>query len=254
MTRPKTMIGFARGLALVALLWPSMALAQAPMAAPAAQQPQAPPGDHSAHGAQAAPVSPAAMGADDCMTAQSKVAVTATTARLRLEAARQTNEPAQLRAAVDEALIALGAVLSATEPCRTAPAMSGMDHSNMAMPEAAPPSAAPASAPDPHAGMAMPATPAATAPARRGAAPVAKPADPHAGMAMPPAAPATSATTPSLTAAAPKAIDCGDAVDPETAPNATYKGKTYYFCSAAERLRFLLNPETYLKDKGGDWP
>jgi YHS domain-containing protein len=33
-------------------------------------------------------------------------------------------------------------------------------------------------------------------------------------------------------------------------PTTTYKGKAYYFCSAAERLRFIMNPETYLKGAG----
>jgi YHS domain-containing protein len=37
---------------------------------------------------------------------------------------------------------------------------------------------------------------------------------------------------------------------PDNAPTTTYKGKTYYFCSAAERLRFIRNPETYLKAAG----
>jgi YHS domain-containing protein len=44
---------------------------------------------------------------------------------------------------------------------------------------------------------------------------------------------------------------CAQPVDPETAPSTTYKGKTYYFCSAADRLRFIMNPETALKGGGG---
>lgn len=245
--------------ALAVLLFPAAAMAQ-----------QAPAVDHSAHQTG----SPDA-GAE-CMAAQSKVAVTALTAQGRLELARQTNEPAALRAAVDEALIALGALLSATEPCRVSAPMAGMDHSTMAMPAApAQPGAKPA---DPHAGMTMPAAPATRSakPAAKGAA---KPADPHAGMTMPMApakAPAKPAAKPAPTGAGakpptpadphagmnmtptgaataddPKKLTCATAVDPDNAPSTTYKGKTYYFCSAADRLRFIMNPETYLKGAGG---
>lgn len=293
------------------------------------QQPPKPAENHSAHaGAQAgAP--------DDCMTAQSKVSVTGATARGRLEEARQTNDPAKLRAAVDEALIAISSLLAATEPCRQAPAMGGMDHSTMAMPQPGAPVSpgAPAAAADPHAGMNMPAAPAkpgakpATKPtdphagmnmpatparpgAKSAAKPSAKPADPHAGMNMPaapakrpatrsgrsaqkpapvdlhagmtmpaapgktPAKPAAKAApakpgskpeaTPSdphagmnmtptggTTADDPAKLTCATPVDPDNAPTTTYKGKAYYFCSAADRLRFIMNPVGYLKGAGG---
>jgi len=231
----------------------TLAAACAALLAPAAlhaQQP--PPVDHSAHAA------PQGGAAGDCMTAQSKVAATATAARARLEAARQTNDPAHLRAALDEAMIALGALLAATEPCRAAPAAAADPHTAHAAPPAMPPAApppAPAAKPtDPHAGHAAPAKPAAR--------PAAKPADPHAGHAMPaPAKPAAAkpAATPAPTAATkttPFATDakklvCAQPVDPDTAPSTTYKGKTYYFCSAADRMRFIMNPETALKGGGG---
>jgi YHS domain-containing protein len=235
----------------------TFAAACAVLMAPAlthAQQP--PPVDHSAHAA------PQADAADDCMTAQSKVAVTATTALERLEAARQTNEPAALRAAVDEALLALGALLAATEPCRTpaadphaghapprSPAPAADPHAGHGPPAAAP--AAPAAKPaaDPHAGHAAPSKP----PAK----PAATPADPHAGHAAP--APPKPAAAPAPKPAAkitpfatdPKQLVCAQAVDPDAAPSTTYKGKTYYFCSAADRLRFIMNPETALKGGGG---
>lgn len=214
---------------------------------------------------QPAPVDPSAHGttpqgaADDCMTAQSKVIVTGTSARARLEEARQANDPAKLRAAVDEALIAITSLLAATEPCRRPAAMGGMDHSKMAMSQpGAPVSPRPAVAADPHAGMTMPAPP-----AKPGAKPAAKPADPHAGMKMP-AAPAKPGAKPAAKPADPhagmnmapaggamaqdpKALKCSPPIDPENAPTTMYKGKAYYFCTAAERLRFILNPETYLK-------
>jgi len=283
----------AAGLSLV--LWPQPAHGQ--------QQQQPAPVGQSAHpGAQAGAV-------DDCMTAQSKVSATGTTARERLEEARQTNDPVKLRAAVDEALIALTSLLAATEPCRQAPAMAGMDHAAMVLPQpGAPVSPRPqAGAADPHAGMNMPATPAtrgakpaakgakpadphagmnmpaapAKAPAKRGGRSAQKPgpADPHAGMNMPGApaktpakpaakpAPATPGAKPAApadphagmnmapaggaTADDPKKLTCAAAVDPDNAPSTTYKGKTYYFCSAADRLRFIMNPVAYLKGAGG---
>ena len=48
--------------------------------------------------------------------------------------------------------------------------------------------------------------------------------------------------------AANTAVDpvCGMKVDPKTAPSATYQGKTYYFCSAAEKARFENDPESFL--------
>lgn len=216
-------------------------------AAQAQQQPTPTPppsADHSAH------VAAPSGGADDCMTAQSKVSVAATTARERLEAARQTNEPARLRAAVDEALIAIGALLAATEPCRNAAPAAAMDHPTMAAPPAAAPAAAPPAARpapvDPHAGHAT-APPAA--PARPSARPATRPVDPHAGMAMPPGKPSPRGAKPALEQATDPV--CAKKVDPETAPSAIYKGRTNYFCSAADRLKFLLNPETYLKTGGG---
>ena len=102
-----------------------------------------------------------------------------------------------------------------------------------AIPPAAQPAQTPAAKPaDPH--------------ARHAAAPAAKPADPHAGHAAPP--PAKPATT--KFADDPKRLTCSPPVDPDSAPTTTYKGKAYYFCTAAERLRFILNPERYLKEGG----
>ncbi|MBW3564501.1 MAG: YHS domain-containing protein [Acidobacteria bacterium] len=49
--------------------------------------------------------------------------------------------------------------------------------------------------------------------------------------------------------AAAAAVDpvCGMKVDPETAPSATYEGKTYYFCSAEEKAQFEKDPQKYLR-------
>ncbi len=211
-----------RAATLAVLLSPATAMAQ-----------QAPAVDHSAHQTGSAD---AGM---ECMAAQSKVAVTAMAAQGRLELARQTNEPAAMRAALDEALIALGALLSATEPCRLSAPMAGMDHAAMTAQEPGAP-VSPRPQTDPHAGHAPATAPAAKPSAR----PAPKAADPHAGHAVTPAASAKVADDP-------KKLVCSPAIDPDNAPTTTYKGKAYYFCSAAERLRFITNPEAYLKAAGG---
>jgi YHS domain-containing protein len=133
-------------------------------------------------------------------------------------------------------------------------------HAHRATPPAAQPQAAaktPATA-DPHAGHAAPGRPAAapaakpadphaghTAPARPAARPAQKPADAHAGHDTAPASPQRTAI-----ADDPKKLVCDAAVNPDDAPTTTYRGKRYYFCTAAERLRFIRNPETYLKEAG----
>jgi Cu+-exporting ATPase len=50
-------------------------------------------------------------------------------------------------------------------------------------------------------------------------------------------------------AAAGKVVDpvCHMEVDPAKAPKATYNGKTYYFCSEAEKGQFEKNPGAYVK-------
>jgi YHS domain-containing protein len=39
---------------------------------------------------------------------------------------------------------------------------------------------------------------------------------------------------------------CAAGFDPKAAAMATYEGKTYYFCSAADRDRFLTDPRMSL--------
>ena len=52
-------------------------------------------------------------------------------------------------------------------------------------------------------------------------------------------------------ATAAKVIDpvCAMEVDPATAPKATYDGKTYYFCSEEDKVKFEKNPEQYVQKK-----
>ena len=48
-----------------------------------------------------------------------------------------------------------------------------------------------------------------------------------------------------------KPIDpvCQMEVDSKTAPSSTYKGKTYYFCSADDKAAFDKNPDKYVRGK-----
>ncbi len=40
---------------------------------------------------------------------------------------------------------------------------------------------------------------------------------------------------------------CGMSVDPSSAEKATYKGKTYYFCSKEDKTAFEKAPADYIK-------
>jgi YHS domain-containing protein len=40
---------------------------------------------------------------------------------------------------------------------------------------------------------------------------------------------------------------CGMEVETKSAEKATYQGKTYYFCSRADKEKFLADPEKYVK-------
>jgi len=48
------------------------------------------------------------------------------------------------------------------------------------------------------------------------------------------------------TAYDPAKLTCPAGFDPKTAAMATYEGKTYYFCSAADRDKFLTDPRMSL--------
>jgi YHS domain-containing protein len=54
-------------------------------------------------------------------------------------------------------------------------------------------------------------------------------------------------TTPENPAARLGDLTCQPRVDPDTAPRATYMGKAYYFCTAADRDLFLKAPAKYLQ-------
>jgi YHS domain-containing protein len=130
----------------------------------------------------------------------------------RLEAARQANSPSAMRAAMDDLQAALRQLRTDIAPC------AGLE----------------SLAPDPHAGHVMPAAP--QAPAAPPPAPAA--ADADAVHAM------TTAENPAARLAD---LTCQPHVDPDTAPRATYLGKAYYFCTAADRNLFLKAPAKYLQ-------
>ena len=48
------------------------------------------------------------------------------------------------------------------------------------------------------------------------------------------------------TALDPAKLSCSPKMDPKEAPNTTYQGKIYYFCSVKERDDFLTNPSMSL--------
>jgi YHS domain-containing protein len=161
-----------------------------------------------------------------CAQAQPLVTRTIEAATARLETARQSNSPAQMRAAIDDLQGALRDVRAQLAPCAAIPTpMAG--HT---MPGVQPPSSAPG----------MPAmSPGGPPPAPGAVAPAAT--DPHAGHAMTP--------TPAKDASQAKVMDpvTGLMVDPATAPKTTYQGQTYYFSSEEARKQFLQNPAKFIR-------
>lgn len=209
-----------------------------------------------------------------CARVQSSVDNIVSGAMARLEAARQSNTPSEMRAAVDHFEAALRDIRAQLEPCKAAASASD-PHAGHTMPgsQQAPGATAPEShkpAADPHAGHAMPGP--ALAPRT---SPMPKPtptpskersepkADPHAGHAMPkpetkpePAkreSPKASdphaghgATKPSPEGMVMDPVN-GLMVNPAKAPKTTYQGQTYYFSSEESRKEFLQNPAKFVK-------
>lgn len=219
-----------------------------------------------------APVVGQAANLAQCAQVQPAVENIITASMTRLEAARQSNDPAQLRAAVDFLGTALRDIRTQLAPCAV-PAAAADPHAGHVMPKpeapAAPP-AKPGAAADPHAGHAKPAAkpapPASAKPSGTPAQPKAA-ADPHAGHEMPPARkpvpPKIPATKPPAQAADPHAVHAAPAeagkvrdpvnglmVDPARAPKTTYQGRTYYFSSEASLKQFLENPAKFAKAPG----
>lgn len=143
----------------------------------------------------------------------------------RVEAARQTNNPPDMRAAIADLQGGLATVKTLLQPCAATALPAAGQHSGDAMEGGT-------------AGTPM-VSPGSTTPAP-GAASPSKPPEQmdHAAMGH------AAATTPSPTATDPV---CGMKVDPAKAPKAAYKGQDYYFCSLQDREKFLKDPEGYLK-------
>jgi YHS domain-containing protein len=230
------------------------------------------PGSAQHEGHQASTPSGGSAEMAQCVQAQPAVQNILTAAAARLESARQSNSPSDMRAAIDAFEGALRDIRTQLAPCATA---APDPHAGHAMPSTQPapaagaPTAKTPAAADPHAGHQMPpAQPAAPA-KPQAATPKAAPAqaDPHADhtTAASPAGKSTSSTkaapSKSATAAtadshaghgspqAGKQMDPvnGLMVDPATAPKTTYQGQTYYFSSEESRKEFLANPATFAK-------
>lgn len=157
-----------------------------------------------------------------CVDSQRQTLAVMDAANSRLENARQSNSPSDMRAALAdlqrallEARTALGRCTELQQALAVAPAapsaanMPGHDMTNMARGSAAPGAAATATAP--------PKTP-------------------------PGAAQAAQTMVMIQTAFDPSKLSCSPKVDPKAAVKTTYERKTYFFCSAKDRDEFLTNP------------
>lgn len=206
----------------------------------AAFMPGAVAAQHDAHQPGAAP---AAAEMAQCARVQPVVDNIIVAATARLESARQSNSPSEMRAAADHLESALRDIRTQLAPCSTTGTMES--HAGHQMPSTQPaPTAKPdPAAADPHAGHTMPAKPA------RAEKPASKPAadapdkNPHAGHTM----------TEKTSKPAGQQMDPvnGLMVDSATAPTTTYQGQTYYFSSEQSRKEFLANPAKFAKKPKG---
>ena len=230
---------------------------------------------HEAH--QTGSSQPSSAELSQCLRVQPVIQSIIVAATARLEAARVSNSPAEMRAAVDHLEAALRDIRTQLAPCSAAGATTD-PHTRHTMPgmqqPAAGTTAMPAGAADPHAGHAMPSPPGPSkrAPAATptpGKPPAGPTTDPHAGHATPrdssggKSAPATKRTeekpdrskTTDPHAGHPSGQQSdrhmdpvnGLMVDPATAPKTTYQGQTYYFSSEQSRKEFLANPAKFAK-------
>jgi YHS domain-containing protein len=149
-----------------------------------------------------------------CLRVQPLIEHIITGATGRAEAARLSNNPAEMRAALEGLEAALRDIRAQSASCSMPP---------------------PAST-DPHAGhtpTSGAAAPNETMTPASGNRSVAEPAAPHAEHASPASTPTDPVT--------------GLTVDPVTALRTTYRGLTYYFSSEQSRKAFLQNPAKFAK-------
>ena len=178
-----------------------------------------------------------------------------TGAMTRVESARLTNNPAEMRAAVDQLEAALRDIRAQLAPCAAEEAAAGhtmpglppapaapaapMDHSKMPMGAAKPGAAAGTKPVTPAAPMDHSKMPMGDKPAAKSGA----------GAGTKPAAPMDHSKMPMGEAQPGRVMDPvnGLTVDPATAPKTTYQGQTYYFSSEQSRKEFLENPAKFAK-------
>lgn len=186
---------------------------------------------------------------------------------LTIESARQTNDPAKMRAVVDDLQSSLATIranllaVPPAEPMSMTPSSAGaMDHSKMSMPGMTPPPKSPG-APGKmegmdHSKMSMsdmapppksPPPPAKTKKMDRSKMDMS--GKDNSTIGMPGMNAPAKETQPASASPQAKAKDpiCFKDVDTQGAEKATYKGKTYYFCSKADKGKFLADPDTYVK-------
>lgn len=177
-------------------------------------------------------------------------------ANRQLEEARQTNSPQQMRAALNGLQSALGEVRTHLSLC-VSPApgsagtgmgmgmgmdgMEGMDHaamegmSGMDSKPSSPPGGQGTPKPMDHSQMDMDHSK-MTMPGTNAAPKAAVPTSPPPAGKQVSQAPQTNSKDPV----------CGMEVGTGATEKATYQGKTYYFCSRADKEKFLSDPATYL--------
>ncbi len=145
-----------------------------------------------------------------CVDAQRQTMALVDAANGRLETSRQSNQPAAMRAAMDDLQTLLSTMRAKLASCaQLQPTGTGMP-----------------------AGHTMPSTPGAASAPGTAASP-----DPHSAHGA-----GTRKMVMVMTSTDPARLQCPTKIDPKTAPKATYNGRTYYFCSAAERDEFLTDP------------
>lgn len=184
------------------------------------------------HEGHTTPAAPSSAQVAACVQSQQQVSTIADQAAERIESARQTNNPAAMRSALDDMEAVLARVKSLAQTCASLQAGAGdqphAGHAGANVQQSGVPSPAPVMSP----GSTSPAPGAVPPPGQ-------VPQMDHAAMghAMPMTPQPTETTDPV----------CGMKVDPAKALKITYKGKDYYFCSERDRDLFLKNAEQYLK-------
>ena len=184
-------------------------------------------------------------------------------AQRRLEESRQTNNPARMRAAMDDLQQALAELKTHLSLCVSAAAAEAKS-SEAPKPGSMGHSASPPASPTPHdmgtmdhSKMSMPGMSSSPkSPPTSGANRSSETKSDHSRMNIPGMSKESQSKSGSSsktdleqppTPANTKDPVCGKEVATQPAEKATYQGKTYYFCSRADREKFLSDPAPYVK-------